>query len=171
MILFLVSAFYIGWLLITCVSQPLFFTTNWISRYDVLRLIPIWTFFAPNPGVSDFNLLSRFKLQDGTITTFDEIPLRGPKKISTALFNPHRRLQKALHDHARSVVMQIETELTDENRDNIKLTFSYISLLSYCAELPAPADAHFIQFIILESFGYQPLTDTRLIINSEFHKL
>jgi hypothetical protein len=134
-------------------------------------LVPIWTFFAPNPGVSDYNLLSRVKLTDGTITTFQEIPLRSKKKISIALFNPDRRLQKALHDHARTIIMQIEKGIPEQNKENIKLTFSYISVLNYCSKLPAMRDAHSIQFVILESFGYLELRESRLILNSEFHKI
>jgi hypothetical protein len=171
MILFFISAFYIGWLILTCANQPVFKSHKWINRYDLFRLIPVWTFFAPNPGVSDFNLLSRVKLNDGTITTFQEIPLRSKKELSTALFNPERRLQKALNDHARTILMQIDNEITEQNKENIKLTFSYISVLNYCAKLPLAPRAYAIQFVILESFGYQELMEPRLILNSDFHKI
>jgi hypothetical protein len=49
---------------------------------------------APNPGVSDYNLLFRFKLTDGTVTGFSRVALKADKKIGIALFNPKRRLQK-----------------------------------------------------------------------------
>jgi hypothetical protein len=171
MVVFLIGAFYIGWLLLTCANQPVFKTHKLINRQDLFRLVPVWTFFAPNPGVSDFNLLSRVKLDDGTITTFEEIPLRSKKELRTALFNPERRLQKALNDHARTILAQIDTEITEENRENIKLTFSYISVLNYCAKLPLAPHACAVQFIILESFGYRELMEPRLILNSDFHRL
>jgi hypothetical protein len=171
MTLILISAFYLIWLILTCANQPIFRSNKWISRYDIFRLIPMWTFFAPNPGVSDFNLLSRVKLADGTITDFQEIPLRGEKKISMALFNPDRRLQKALNDHARTIITQIENDVTEQNKENIKLTFSYISVLNYCTKLPAVANASAIQFIIIETFGYRELEEPRLILNSEFHRI
>ncbi len=171
MIFFLVSAFYSCWLILTCANQPMFASNKWINRHDIFRLVPVWTFFAPNPGVSDYNLLMRAKLTDGRITSFDEIPLRSKKEISSAIFNPRRRLQKALHDHARTIIMQIETDITEENKQNIKLTFSYISILNYCAKLPVSPDTSFVQFVILESFGYQELREPRLILNSEFHRL
>jgi hypothetical protein len=171
MILFLVIIFYVSWLILTCANQPVFRSNKWISQHDIFHLVPIWTFFAPNPGVSDYNLLSRVKLADGTITAFQEIPLRSKKQISIALFNPNRRLQKALHDHARTIIMQIEKGIPEENKENIKLTFSYISVLNYCSKLPAAPNAHSVQFIILESFGYLELREPRLILNSEFHKI
>jgi hypothetical protein len=171
MILFVISAFYIGWLILTCANQPVFKSHKWINRNDLLRLVPVWTFFAPNPGVSDFNLLSRAKMEDGTITRFQEIPLRSKKEISKGLFNPERRLQKALNDHARSILMQIDNQITDQNKENIKLTFSYISVLNYCAKLPLAPRAYAVQFVILESFGYQELMEPRLILNSDFHRI
>lgn len=171
MIIFFVTTFYISWLTLTCASQPGFKLRNWICRYDVFHLVPVWTFFAPNPGVSDYNLLRRGKLMDGTITRFEEVPLRSKKDIRSALFNPQRRLQKALHDHARTIIMQIENDITEQNKQNIKLTFSYISILNYCAKLPAAPGTYSVQFIVLESFGYQELREPRLILNSEFHRL
>jgi hypothetical protein len=171
MIVFFVGAFYIGWLILTCANQPVFKSNKWINRNDLFRLVPVWTFFAPNPGVSDFNLLSRVKLEDGTITSFQEVPLRSKKALSVALFNPERRLQKVLNDHARTILRQIDNEITEENKQNIKLTFSYISVLNYCARLPAVPHAHAIQFVILESFGYQELMEPRLILNSDFHRI
>jgi hypothetical protein len=160
-----------GWFIFTCANQPVFRPNKWIGRYDIFRLVPVWTFFAPNPGVSDFNLLTRVKLTDGAIEAFREIQLRGKKKIRTGLFNPDRRLQKVLSDHVCTILMQIENQITEENKENIKLTFSYISVLNYCSKLPVAPNAYSIQFIILESFGYQELSEPRLILNSAFHRL
>jgi len=171
MIYFLISAFYLSWLILTCANQPVFRSNRRISRYDIFRLVPVWTFFAPNPGVSDFNLLSRVKLTDGAVGAFREIQLRGKKKISAALFNPDRRLQKVLNDHVCTILMQIENEITEQNKENIRLTFSYISVLNYCSKLPVAPNAYSIQFIILESFGYRELSEPRLILNSDFHRL
>jgi hypothetical protein len=171
MIFYSIIAFYIGWLILTCANQPVFRSHKWISRYDIFSMVPVWTFFAPNPGVSDFNLLTRVKLTDGAIETFREIQLRGKKKIRTALFNPDRRLQKVLSDHVCTILMQIENQITEQNQQNIQLTSSYISVLNYCSKLPAAPNACSIQFIILESFGYQESSEPRLILNSAFHKL
>jgi hypothetical protein len=171
MLFWLICIFYFGWLILTCLNQPGFVSNEWLLKFDRFHLVPSWSFFAPNPGISDYNLLMRNKLADGTVTAFSEIPLRGKKNVATALFNPGRRLQKVLHDHARTLIKLIETDVTEENKENIKLTFSYISILNYCADRPAMPGSEYVQFVILESFGYNELTETRLIINSEFHKL
>lgn len=172
MTVILVGAFYLTWLLVTCINQTSYKWNRVILGYDLFRLIPVWTFFAPNPGVSDYNLLYRFRLADGTITEFTQVPLKAPHKIGTAVFNPNRRLQKALHDHAQTITIEVASGiLTEENKENIKLTFNYISILNYCARLRTVPGTHALQFMILETFGYRELREPRLILNSGFHKI
>ena len=36
-----------------------------VKRRDAFSLIPTWTFFAPRPGVTDFNILYRDRARDG----------------------------------------------------------------------------------------------------------
>ena len=172
MLLIAVVIFYGVWLSLTLISQTGFKWNIRIFSFDIFHLIPVWTFFAPNPGVSDYNLLLRLRLSNGTLTCFTPIPLRSPKNISIALFNPKRRLQKALHDHAQTITIQVAAgQLSEENKDALQLTFNYISLLNYCARLPAAAGSCSLQFMILESFGYHELQEPQLILNSGFHKL
>jgi hypothetical protein len=172
MLVILTIAFYAAWLLLTLASQTAFKWNIRIFRTDIFHLIPVWTFFAPNPGVSDYNLLLRIRLSNGDLTCFTPIPLRSRKNIGMALFNPNRRLQKALHDHAQTITMQVAGgQLNEENKDNIQLTFNYISILNYCAKLPSVAGSSSLQFMILESFGYHELQEPQLILNSGFHKL
>jgi hypothetical protein len=172
MIIIVVSSFYLLWIFFTLVSQTGFEWDDRIFHFDVFRLIPVWTFFAPNPGVSDFNLLLRTRLPDGTLTPFTQIPLKGRKNILMAIFNPHRRLQKALHDHAQAISMQVAGgTLTEENKEDIQLTFNYISILNYCTQLPSVSGSSALQFMILESFGYHEFREPQVILNSGFHKL
>jgi hypothetical protein len=171
MFLLVVLTFYLGWILLTCMNQHSFMSDTWVQKYDIFHLVPIWTFFAPNPGVSDYNLLFRVKKADGSISGFQEVPLRSEKKIAMALFNPNRRLQKALHDHARAIIMNVDDCITEQTKANIKLTFSYISILNFCSKLARKPDAYAVQFMIIETFGYNELTEPRLILNSEFHRI
>jgi hypothetical protein len=172
MTVILTIAFYGAWLFITLISQTRYKWNVRVFSFDIFRLIPVWTFFAPNPGVSDYNLLLRSRLNNGTLTGFTSIPLRGRKNIGVALFNPKRRLQKALHDHAQAITMQVAGgNIKEENKDNIKLTFNYISILNYCVKLPSVAGSSSLQFMILESFGYHELQEPQLVLNSGFHKL
>lgn len=62
-------------------------------------------------------------------------------------------------------------ELTESNRENIQLTFNYISILNYCISLPAASGSSALQFMILESFGFHDLREPKVILNSAFHRL
>lgn len=167
----LIGIFYIAWVLLTVAAQPFLATQRKIRRFDLFRMIPVWTFFAPDPGTSDYHLLSRTRCVDGTITPFREIPLGSRRKIGHLFFNPTQRLQKALSDHARAIAMHISTDLTETNQANIRLTVSYISLLHYCIGLGSEPGSCTVQFMILESFGHLELEDPQLVLNSEFHRL
>ena len=167
----LISIFYIAWLIGTILSQPFRGMQKWAQRFDRFRLMPVWTFFAPDPGVSDYNLLSRVRRVDGVITPFEEIRPGNGKKFLRLFFHPERRLQKAFTDFSGALAGYVASDLTDAARDNIRLTVSYISLLHYCSALATDPGTVAVQFMILESYGHLEVQEPQLILNSEFHRL
>ena len=49
-----------AWFISTLIAQ--FWTVPWVARlksYDLAEVVPGWSFFAPNPGTSDSELLYR----------------------------------------------------------------------------------------------------------------
>src|SRR5581483_6746809 len=44
-----------------------------LNARDRLAIIPHWTFFAPNPGTSDFHLLARDRLAGGGFSAWKEV--------------------------------------------------------------------------------------------------
>lgn len=171
---YIIFILYLSWLILTCFNQ---FHSDRVkqrlARIDILRLLPVWTFFAPNPGVSDFNLLYRAKGKSGKISPFHNIPLNGDKNILNAVWNPRKRIQKAIGDFVQEIRrVVISEEITAENQHFLKLTFGYIVILHYCANLSkSMEDIESVQFSIIETFGHFEGREPRLVINSDFHYL
>lgn len=161
--------FYFLWLIATVINQ---FNYPWVQKtlsFDVFHLLPRWTFFAPNPGTSDYHVLYRQMDKDKNISKFIEIPLHGKRKISSFIWNPHKRVKKTLLDLAMTMNRQISFPEINEN--NIKLSFSYIAFLNFLSSVPKNSDTESIQFIILMSNGFKDKGEPNLIICSEFHNV
>ena len=152
--------------------QNLKWFRNFVAKMDLFGLLPNWTFFAPNPGVSDYFLLYRVKFSDGKISEYKNISLRN-KRIVNAIWNPYKRRQKALNDFVQELRSYIN-EIHSNGRDpaTIKISHGYIALLHYCSALcHSINNKDSIQFTILESFGHFETQKPKLVLNSDFHKL
>lgn len=69
-----------GWLAASILNQ---FRFSWFQRfrqYDSFSLLPIWSFFAPNPGQSDYHLVFRDRQHDGSHSEWSEIEITEPRK-------------------------------------------------------------------------------------------
>lgn len=89
------------WLVITLVWQfPAFRTRNTlvsrINRY--LKLWPIWTFFAPNPGMFDIHVLYRDVDEDSKLSKWSEVNIIVERKPHHIIWNPHKRYTKLIVD-------------------------------------------------------------------------
>ena len=168
------TIFYILWFILTCLNQFHYSRLQkFLSKIDIFKILPIWTFFAPNPGTSDYYLLYRVRKKNGLISRFNNVSLRNRKSIINAIWNPHKRSQKALNDFVQEIRRVINTaDLNETNQHLLKLSFSYVVTLHYCTELTRHiTDVESVQFMIIESFGHFELKESRLILNSDFHNL
>lgn len=133
-------------------------------------MVPRWTFFAPNPASSDYHLLYRDRLADGRLTEWRRALARRPKSVLVMLLNPQKRRQKAISDFGRSF-----------NRSNrrargsvraLQLSMSYIALLHYVAHAAPHADgAVETQFAVVQTFGFLPERERRVVMHSALHAL
>jgi len=92
------------WLIVTVLNQLNLDRFKKLMRLDAFHLIPIWTFFAPNPGTSDYYLLFRDRLVNGSLTYWREIVLGAKAPWLRAFWNPERRRSKALLDLATALI-------------------------------------------------------------------
>ena len=90
-----------AWVFLTAVNQ---FSGSWtraLRRVDVLSLIPVWTFFAPNPVLTDSRLYYRTIAPDGAVSVWEEIHPPGNRTSVAGLWNPQKRATKAVFDMVR----------------------------------------------------------------------
>src|ERR1700686_2969061 len=91
----LVVIIYVGWLAATIAIQFHSSCPHWLRAVNVFWLIPVWTFFAPNPGMTDYYLLYRDRLPDGSFDNWRKVELKNsPNGFRVALWNPTKRKHK-----------------------------------------------------------------------------
>lgn len=159
--------FFATWLLLTILIQFDFKWANQIKKQDVFHLLPSWTFFAPNPGTSDYHIVYRTMDENNHVSAFVEFPLHSDRPLTHAFWNSSKRVKKVLTDLVMILKKTIAAE--DLNKEKLQVSFSYIALLNFLTHLEKPASAKFIQFAILESKGYNDPGPPKLLICSEFH--
>lgn len=162
--------FFLVWFILSILfqlDQPWF---HRISQRDRFGLLPRWTFFAPNPGTSDYHLLYRDRLPDGGFTDWVEIPMIAERQLASCLWNPDKRAKKVLADVA---MMLIESSrvLPPKDHSVLLVTLPYLILLNIVVNhQPALAGAK-RQFVIAETLGFSFQEGPRLLMKSDLHAM
>ena len=154
----------VGALAVTTVAQ---FRSSQLERWarsrDVFSLLPIWTFFAPNPGTTDTRLFWREALGARAFGPWHEL---SPPRSSRwrAIWNPDRRVQKAIAD-AGGLLAQ-----SDGGAESTTLTIPYLLLLKYVTVQPGSPHAIARQFVVAQTSGEPPeFDDFRAVALSRWH--
>lgn len=164
----LAVVFFTAWILITMLLQvDAGGRIRWLKYFDYFALIPVWTFFAPNPGTTDVHLLYRDRLSDGTVLSWREVPYgAGPLR---AIWNPQKRLQKGLSDLGTGVQRYAAQHL---DRPELVLTHpGFIMLLNFVTQQPHAPLAVFTQFAVARSYGRGAEMPADVMFLSTFHHL
>lgn len=136
-----------------------------LAQLEALALVPKWKFFAPTPGTSNFYILYRDRCADGSVTPW--LVLHGmdhDRGWFTFIWNPNRRLRKALHD----LVTSLPYELNETHPHVFKLTTAYLLIVSHLAALPRVLDSQETQFLIVKKYLDEP---SQVLFCSELHRL
>jgi hypothetical protein len=169
-----------GWLVVSAANQRKD-TRRWVSRVtnvDICGLVPIWTFFAPNPGDCDTHLLFRDRDHDGRITCWREVKLAG-RRWFFDLWSPTRRIHKAIVDVAFDLSRPEDPGpdapattdgLPSVNKKRV-LSFPYLLILNYVCNLPGDFGAAQRQFAIARTPGMQGRSQPHVMLVSAFHRL
>ncbi len=136
-----------------------------LRRFDLVGVVPDWRFFAPRPATKDFYLMFRDSLEDGAATDWTEIETLAPRPWWGLLWNPDRRVRKAMFD----LTTELAGELTANNDTTVKLTVPYLALLAFVAAQPRSPASACTQFMILQAGGAQE--DHESLFLSDFHEL
>jgi hypothetical protein len=167
------------WLALTVLWQfePLRDRSLLLRRVNVLRMLPIWTFFAPRPGMSDTLILHRDRLADGSVTPWAQLSLIEERRWYHWLWNPRKRLDKLAVDAVSDVKafkLLAERSGIDEElaRQQVKLSKGYLLLLNIAAcQSRVSTNSTARQFVIVEAThvgGQRALTP---LFVSPFHQL
>lgn len=163
-----VLVFFALWLVATLLKQLDFPWARKVVAFDVFHILPRWTFFAPNPGTSDYHLVYRKMDAQNNVSEFLEFPFHERNRLCF-LWNPDKRVKKALMDLA---IMMNQLCASDEyNENNIGLSFSYVAILNFLSSVPLGSNTRSLQFALLVSDGFIDLKEPRLVICSEFHSV
>lgn len=156
------------WLLASAICQfNILRLESFFRRMDYFSLLPRWSFFAPNPGVTDYHLLYRDKDQENECGRWRELPIASKRTLLGAIWNPKKRSKKALSDAVQTIVRSSNTLKPSE----FKTSICYIALVNFIASLPRKTDGRATQFMIMESYGHYPDKGPKMLFRSEFHKL
>ena len=136
-------SFFSAWLILTIFWQFSYCRENskLLRRINFLHILPIWTFFAPRPGMSDTHIVYRDKLRSHQITGWTEVSLIDERNPFHWLWNPRKRLDKLAVD-ALSDVKFIKNRGTKDGSEDtaiqqqVKLSKGYLILLNIVFKQP-----------------------------------
>jgi len=164
-----------GWLAITIIGQSHDKRVNRLRRYDLFNLVPMWTFFAPNPGQNDYHLIYRDQLDDRTVTDWTEIPLTHRRTAYSSLWNAAKRDTKVLADIVSAVASQVQYHQERETPidvigDAVMLSTPYLLLLNIVLSRGETSEriTH-RQFLLAQSHGFNTDRMPEIILCSPFH--
>jgi hypothetical protein len=136
-----------GMLAVTAAIQP----GRWgvrdrVKAWDPFSYIPTWTFFAPDPGVTDARLLWREQLVDGTVGPWHEAepPPGGARR---AVWNPRKRARKAISGCS----LRLARAGCSADDDLAVLDLAYLMLAQHVVALPASPLSAARQFALVRT--------------------
>jgi hypothetical protein len=168
---YIVSGCLLLWFVLTAIVQ--FRDTKFeraIKSKDALALLPLWTFFAPNPGVNDYHLLYREDNEAGERSGWQEVEINENRTLSTCVWNPSKRGKKVLSDVIQTIIPLIQ----DYKGSPKVIMFSvpYILILNAIMKENKVLDnSRRKQFLLTASNGYEYSTEPQVILLSEFHPI
>jgi hypothetical protein len=140
-----VILFFTLWLLLTFFTQIKGRVRSTIKSYDVLGLLPIWSFFAPRPSTADLCLMFRDIYPSGEMSPWRIVETNPPRKPFHLLWNPLRRTQAALVNLSR----HLPTAAGPADLKNFKESVAYRAVVNVVMHLLMPPLACARQFCFM----------------------
>ncbi|WP_030668429.1 hypothetical protein [Streptomyces cellulosae] len=158
-----------GWLLLAALAQlgPVWGRLNrYLERNDVLGLIPRYHFFAPQPSVHDYHLLTRTRPPGGDFGPWQDVtPFQPTWRWWHLAWNPDRRHAKHLIDLAQSLA-RADAQCSDPATP---LSVPYLLLLRHVTALATPGTQ--VQFLLARAAAFRPHERPRAVFCSKPHRV
>jgi len=136
------------------------------------RLLPIYTFFAPNPGMFDYRIVLRASDASGATGEWSEVDHLIERRWYHFLWNPRKRIQKVIADSISGVKGAINScepgDTAAEQRAQIMITPGYMALLNIAASECKKEDKY-VQFLVAESCNVSGHRENQPIFRSPMH--
>lgn len=148
---------------------------KWLRRLNIGSIFPIWTFFAPNPGMHDTHILVRDKLPNGRLTEWLELDIGEVRKPYHVVWNPGKRKQKLAVDaisEVKSIKIMGDAKKVEADMiiAQIKLSKGYLLLLNLVFVLPRiVSGAVSRQFVVLDASHFTGKRQLSPLFFSPFH--
>jgi hypothetical protein len=157
------------WLVLTVVTQFHGSAVDWVQRWDTFRLLPKWTFFAPNPGSTDYYLVYR-EVRGDSISAWRELPFHTSRSPWRWFWYPEKRFSKAITDCTQGI---LDVARNDRTRveELLPFTLPYLAILNVVSAIRPADGVDARQFAIVEKDGYLAQGPPRLLVASAFHPL
>jgi hypothetical protein len=148
-------ALFAAWFVLSIFFQVPRFSPK-MSFYDPLGLLPKWTFFAPNPGIHDYHIVSR-TIEDSA--NGDEVSDDRPWEVVRPLrdtptvpffWNPDRRVNKTLSDATNSILAVLRR--SEHGEKVVPYTPAYFLITHLAQRNAAPGTK--IEWAIVRSHGF-----------------
>jgi len=151
------------WLVLTVANQFDYARSKLgrILALDIFGLIPVWTFFAPHPGTSDYRIFFRGTSRSGELVPWSELELSEGRKPWHFLWNPHKRHAKVLNDLVQAF-LRFYHGASAKNYDAAQLrmacmlNMAYLGTLSLIEARARSLAMASVQFAIVSEEGSAP---------------
>ncbi|MBB5621239.1 hypothetical protein HDE69_002292 [Pedobacter cryoconitis] len=169
----IVASFLAIWFLLTILCQ---FRSTKFSNYirhtiDIFGLIPLWTFFAPNPGKSDYHLLYRDKIDEENNSEWEEMDITEERSLWSWCWNPDKRDKKILSDVIQSLIASIPHYKGANGYDLLMFSMPYLIVLHAVSNCECETGSGHRQFMLAETSGYLKENPPSVILLSVFHQI
>jgi len=160
---------------IVCGVYQLHSHRSLIKKYDFLRIVPVWTFFAPTPLSHDFHLMYRDILTDKK-QKWIQIKMIKSKSLFTFIWHPERRLKKKLIAISNLIGLEIKKykDIHGEipSAKDLESTFPYKMCLDIIMNEPIlKSGKNFRQFMIAKTKGTHIPSKPEIFFVSVFHQI
>ena len=150
---------------------------RFLQYVNVFNWLPVWTFFSPNPGMTDVHLVFRDKDDEGQISDWQEAEFMQVRKPVHTFWNPNKRLIKLMVDatsEVKIIQMGLKEHSAAEIMDNPQITFSkgYLILLHFAFSFPGIYEgSKSRQFALVYSSNMEKTRTITPIFISGYHEL
>jgi len=121
-----------------------------MSRLDRIKLLPSWSFFAPNPATRDSHIVLRDLLNDGRFSNWASASIFPTRDLIQVLWHPAKRPQKILRDASKTIIL---TCRRSQPKGVVQCSLPYLLILHYCIQHPRSENAVARQFAVVETSG------------------